>query len=179
VRRARPAGTRIRRRRTRDLAKLSTLLVLALTILSSCGEGAPEKDAPDPRPGPQQSAGAPIDYRQLLRRLEQEGLRVEPLGRARVDFLQDDAYLARVEGDEVRVFEFKTADVAAGAAQRVSPDGYAYTTPSGGASVNWVAPPHFFRSGRTIVLYLGQRKRILQALSGMLGREFAGADTDP
>lgn len=157
----------------------STLLVLALTILSSCGEGAPEKGAPDPRTGPRQSAGTPVDHEQLLRRLEQEGLRVEPLGRARVDFLKKDAYLARVEGEEVRVFEFKSADVAAGAAQRVSPDGYAYTTSSGGASVNWVAPPHFFLAGRTIVLYLGQQKRILQALSEMFGREFAGAARAP
>jgi hypothetical protein len=158
----------------------STLLVLALTILASCGEGAPEKGAPDPpRTVPQQSASTSIDRKELLRRLEQEGLRVEPVGRTRVDFLQDHAYLAKVEGDEVRVFEFKSADAAAGAAQRVSPDGYAYTTSSGGASVNWVAPPHFFLAGRTIVLYLGQRKRILETLSAMLGREFAGAARTP
>ena len=104
---------------------------------------------------------------------------MEPQGRARVDFLQDSAYLVKVDGEELRVFEFKTADVAAGAAQRVSPDGYAYTTSTGGASVNWVAPPHFYRSGRTIVLYLGEQKAILDALSGMLGQEFAGAGTDP
>ena len=171
--------TRIRRRRSRGLANLSTLLVLALTVLSSCGEGAPEKGAPDPRTGPQQGAGEPIGYKQLVRRLEEKGLRVEPQGRARVDFLQDRAYLAKVEGEEVRVFEFASADAAAGAAQRVSPDGYAYTTTTGGASVNWVAPPHFFLAGRTIVLYLGQQKRILKALSELFGREFAGAGRSP
>lgn len=150
------------------------LVVLSLAILSSCGEGTPES-----RSKAEQAPAASMDYTQLLRRLEQEGLRVKPLGRVRVDFLQDHAYLAEVENEELRVFEFESAAAAADAAAQVSPDGYAYSTPSGGASVSWVAPPHFFRSGRTIVLYLGQRKSILQPLSEMLGPEFAGAATHP
>jgi hypothetical protein len=154
------------------VARLATLLVLALTLLSACGEQETES-----RNGADGSAGAPTDYRTLLRDLEQKGLRVEPVGRVNVQFLQDQAYLARVEGEELRVFEFENADLAAAAADRVSPDGYAYTTSNGGGSVSWVAPPHFFRSGRTIVLYLGQQKPILRALSELLGREFAGAAT--
>lgn len=165
---------RERRSRSRDLAKLSTLFVLALTVLSACGE-----DEPESRSRPAQVAGASMDYTQLLRRLEQEGLRVKPLGRARVDFLQESAYLARVENEELRVFEFASDADAAQAAGHVSPDGYEYSTPTGGASVSWVAPPHFFRSGRTIVLYLGQQKSILQPLSELLGHEFAGAATHP
>ena len=38
----------------------------------------------------------------------------------------------------------------------------------------WIAPPHFFKSGRLIVLYIGEEPRLLQGLAHILGPQFAG-----
>jgi hypothetical protein len=35
-------------------------------------------------------------------------------------------------------------------------------------------PPHFFKSGRLIVLYVGEESSVLKALEAMLGPQFAG-----
>jgi len=39
---------------------------------------------------------------------------------------------------------------------------------------HWIGTPHFFRQGRLLVLYLGDEKRVIQSLEGVLGRQFAG-----
>ena len=38
----------------------------------------------------------------------------------------------------------------------------------------WVAPPHFYKSGRLIVLYVGQSSPVIIALERALGPQFAG-----
>ena len=40
--------------------------------------------------------------------------------------------------------------------------------------VTWVAPPHFYRQGRVIVLYVGSNPNILSLLTAVLGPQFAG-----
>jgi hypothetical protein len=37
-----------------------------------------------------------------------------------------------------------------------------------------MAPPHFFRSGKLIVLYVGANESILKVLQASLGAQFAG-----
>jgi hypothetical protein len=38
-----------------------------------------------------------------------------------------------------------------------------------------MAPPHFFKRGRLLVLYLGTDRQILKILHAALGKQFAGA----
>jgi hypothetical protein len=38
----------------------------------------------------------------------------------------------------------------------------------------WIAPPHFFKSGRLIVLYIGEAPAVLEALADTLGPQFPG-----
>ncbi|NIM93557.1 MAG: hypothetical protein GTO18_07580 [Anaerolineales bacterium] len=38
----------------------------------------------------------------------------------------------------------------------------------------WVGAPHFFRSGKLVVLYLGSGESLLNALEAVLGPQFAG-----
>jgi len=40
--------------------------------------------------------------------------------------------------------------------------------------VSWVEPPHFFKSGNLIVLYVGEESSILEALHEILGPQIAG-----
>ncbi|HEV2107022.1 MAG TPA: hypothetical protein VGR16_02025 [Thermomicrobiales bacterium] len=41
--------------------------------------------------------------------------------------------------------------------------------------MEWVAPPHFFRQGAVIVLYVGEDPAVLDLLEELLGAQFAGA----
>jgi hypothetical protein len=66
------------------------------------------------------------------------------------------------------MYEF--ADEAAAAeAGRIGPDRNPPTV-----IVEWVAPSHFFRAGRVIVLYVGTDPAVLEALAALLGPQFAG-----
>jgi len=38
----------------------------------------------------------------------------------------------------------------------------------------WVAPPHFYKAGRIIVLYVGENAAVTEALDTVLGPQFAG-----
>lgn len=40
--------------------------------------------------------------------------------------------------------------------------------------MDWVAPPHFFRCDNVIALYLGGDEWVIQALTELCGRQFAG-----
>ena len=40
--------------------------------------------------------------------------------------------------------------------------------------ISWIAPPHFFRKERVIVLYLGTDAKVLAVLTELLGAQFAG-----
>ena len=40
--------------------------------------------------------------------------------------------------------------------------------------VLWTAPPHFFSSENVIVLYVGDSPNVIEALTSVLGPQFAG-----
>ncbi len=70
-----------------------------------------------------------------------------------------------VGGAMVTVFEFATVAEAEAEARRV-PDILAVT--------RWMAPPHFFRGNRLIVLYVGTDEAVIGPLQRLLGPQFAG-----
>lgn len=71
-----------------------------------------------------------------------------------------------VNGQATQIFEFANAATAAAETKRV---GATATT-----SVAWIAPPHFYHSGRLIVLYVGDNGSTLKLLTAVLGPQFAG-----
>ncbi|MDQ6891203.1 MAG: hypothetical protein M3167_00790 [Acidobacteriota bacterium] len=77
-----------------------------------------------------------------------------------------------VEGDDLQVFVYPTETAAAADASRIAPSGGAIGT----TALRWIAPPHFFRRGAMIAIYLGSDRRIREALSAELGGQIAGAD---
>jgi hypothetical protein len=83
-----------------------------------------------------------------------------------------------VSGRDVPVLQFGTAEAASEAADAASPDGYSIGATSGHlttvSQVDWVGTPHFFRTGRLIVLYVGGNKELLGLLQRILGTPFAG-----
>ena len=94
-----------------------------------------------------------------------------------------------VNGETIRVYEYPDVLAADTEAGFVSPDGYNISVPLGdsrylGSHYEWVEPPHFFKKGRVIVLYVGLDFRgflfgddppLVEVLQRALGPQFAGS----
>lgn len=120
------------------------------------------------------------DMPQLIERLTTAGLSVEQAGDASSAALpgiwRRDGRLLRIEGELVTVFEHPDAVSAKADAVQISPDGSKIGPGDSGTttSVDWIAPPHFYRNGRLFVLYVGRVDAVTEALEAALGPQFAG-----
>ena len=74
-----------------------------------------------------------------------------------------------VNGERVQVLDYGDTDDPEAAAH-ISPDGSSIGT----TMVSWVAPPYFFRTETAIVLYVGENPKVIEALTSVLGPQFAG-----
>jgi len=79
-------------------------------------------------------------------------------------------HLITIGDQNVHVFEYRTVKAAELDARKVSSTGSSADT----SMPIWIAPPHFFKSGRLIVLYVGEKASVLKALKDALRRQFAG-----
>ena len=75
-----------------------------------------------------------------------------------------------VNGEEVQVFEFASSEDADTVAETVSADGSSVGT----SMIGWVAPPHFYRAGKLIVIYVGSDSDVIHTLQEVMGSQFAG-----
>ena len=75
-----------------------------------------------------------------------------------------------MNGEDVQVFEFGSAEEADTVTQSISADGSSIGT----SMVGWVAPPHFYKAGQTIVIYVGSDDGVISALQEAMGAQFAG-----
>jgi hypothetical protein len=148
--------------------RVSFLSLCAIAIGSSIsGQAVPAANSPEvgkPR------APAVMTYPLLIERLRAAGAMVEPAGKVEQPFFSVPGNAIKVDGEDVQVFQYPTPATAATEARRVSRDGSAIGT----TKPHWIGTPHFYRQGRLLVLYLGDEKKVIQALEGVLGRQFAG-----
>jgi hypothetical protein len=75
-----------------------------------------------------------------------------------------------VDTETIQIYEYADAQSMEADASKVSHDGGSVGT----SMMSWVGPPHFFKKGRILVLYIGQEKTLLQELTSLLGSQFAG-----
>jgi len=78
--------------------------------------------------------------------------------------------MTKVHGEDVQVFEYANAAAADAEAAPISRDGMAVGT----RKIFWVGPPHFYKQGRILVLYVGDNDKVLKPLEAVLGPQFAG-----
>ena len=78
--------------------------------------------------------------------------------------------IININGEALQVFEYATPAAASAQATRVSADG----TTIGTSKPTWMATPHFFKSGKLIVFYIGGNLTIVELLRTTLGSQFAG-----
>ena len=79
------------------------------------------------------------------------------------------ARVVTVNSATLQVFEYETTAAADRDAAKVSPGG----SPIGTVQILWVSVPHFYKSGRVIVTYVGTDDNVLQVLEKVLGAPFA------
>lgn len=116
------------------------------------------------------------DDDRFIAALEACGLTVELVGPIEQPFLRaGNAIQIRVRGGglaqpaDIQVFSYADPAMAAADAAQIGPDGNPRTM-----IIEWIAPPHFFRAERLIVLYVGYDQAVIDLLTALLGPPFAG-----
>jgi hypothetical protein len=150
------------------------LLVFLAAVVSAGAESPPTR-----------SHEGPVDYAGLVKALSETGATVKTADKLHQPFFApshppayapvDHALLLTVDGQNVQVFEFLTPEDAEMAAATIAPDG----TSIGPTHVSWIDLPHFWKTGRLIVLYVGNDGDLLHLLTTLLGPQSAGSDVPP
>lgn len=162
---------------------------LALIAVTACGQpaqagtgsGAGGAQIVATQPAVQ-SHGAPVrDHVSFVDYLRGQGRTVEIVGDVQQPFLRAKGTTLRISGGdikqpaEIQSYNYDpneipdAAKAAAADAQNIGPDGNPRTM-----MITWVAPPHFYRKERVIVIYLGSDPAALKLLTDALGPQFAG-----
>lgn len=138
--------------------------------------------APPPgTPSPGRPAG---DLTPFIAQLGERGVAVEQIAEAQQPFLRPIGARLRLRGGplagpaEIESYAYDRPATAADDAARVQPDTSArWVDPDGRvrtASFAWVGPPHFFRRGVILIVYIGADPGVLALLADLLGPQFAG-----
>jgi hypothetical protein len=86
------------------------------------------------------------------------------------DFFTPQGQIISVNGADVQIFEYESAEAMESEAAQVAPDGGSIGT----SMVTWMDAPHFYKTGRIIILYVGSNTAILDLLENVIGPQFAG-----
>ncbi len=136
-------------------------IVLALT-LSSCGTSTTVTPSSEPLTVQDQAS--------LLNTLQAAGATVETGDSITQEFFSPEGQTVKVNGADLQVFEYENSEAMEKEASQVASDGGSIGT----SMVNWVDAPHFYKSGRIIVLYIGNNETVLALLEKIMGKQFAG-----
>ncbi|MDP3879001.1 MAG: DUF4399 domain-containing protein, partial [Dehalococcoidales bacterium] len=127
----------------------------------------PPPPPPSPPPPPV-SPASEID--QLISDLRAAGATVVPDEEISQPFFSVEGKIIKINNENVQVFEYASIEAAGADAAEVSPDGSSVGT----TMVSWMSAPHFYKSGRLIVLYVGTDETVTGVLGEVLGKQFAG-----
>lgn len=139
---------------------LAGFSVLVLLILSACATSTPPVSHVDPV----------TDYASLVENLRAAGATVEPVGSIIQLFLSVKGNTISVNGENMQVFEYAEEVAAKAEAAAISPD----RSSVGISIVSWAGPPHFFQTGRIIVLNVGSNQEVIELLEEAIGLQIAG-----
>lgn len=118
-----------------------------------------------------------VDADTMVGALQAHGTVVKWGGTVAQPFFSVEGVLMRIDGEDVQVYEYASADAARADASRITPEGNGVYFDSAATFVEWIDTPHLYTSGRLIVVYVGHEPAVLDALEGMLGAPFAGGDS--
>jgi hypothetical protein len=154
------------------------LLAVASTACA-CGASFPLQAGGSP---PQSHGGPVRDHVSFVDALRAAGYAVAIVGKVQQPFLRVPGTVLQLSGPDLRgpaelqSYNYDERDIgtdglaaARADADQIQPDGQPR-----GARVTWTGPPHFFRSERVLVLYVGDDPAVLRLLTTLLGPQFAG-----
>ena len=141
---------------------LPVLLFISVFATSDCGSNATAS--------PSSQLDAVQDQAGFINALQAAGATVETGDSITQAFFTPEGQMVKVNGADLQVFEYKSAEVLAKEVSQVAPDGGSIGT----SMVDWIDTPHFYKAGRIIVLYVGSDQAVLDLLDKVLGPQFAG-----
>ncbi|MBI4786017.1 MAG: hypothetical protein HY782_03100 [Chloroflexi bacterium] len=145
-------------------------IVLLGGVVACAAETPPSSAPPAGAPSVSPSGNSIGGYNELVAALRAAGATVEPAGNVEQLFFTVRGRIVKVNGGDVQVYEFSDNAAMEQQAATVSPAG----SPVGTTMISWVAPPHFYKKGRVIALYVGDEPKVKDALAAVLGAQFAG-----
>jgi hypothetical protein len=110
------------------------------------------------------------DVNSLLTALSTSGATVELGDEVEQSFFTVTGQILKVNGADVQVFVYDTAEAMEAEAAQVAQDGGSIGT----NMVTWMETPHFYKLGRMLVLYVGEDQAVQDLLESVLGPQFAG-----
>ena len=110
------------------------------------------------------------DYDGLIEDLKSTGASVEIGESISQPFFTPQGQVIKLNNEDVQVFEYVSQEAALPEAMKVSADGSSVGT----TMITWIDSPHFYQSGKIIVLYVGDSPEVIELLTGLLGPQFAG-----
>ena len=140
-------------------------LFLGLSFGPACGTAPSAGPSTVEIPGPETGA--------LTSTLQRQGASValaEVMSASAHPYFRVRAARFVLNSENLYVFEYESSAATTSEASRIGPDG----TSIGATQVTWISDPHFYRSGRLIVLYVGREASILALLQDVLGPQIAG-----
>ena len=144
---------------------LSVLLIMLVLLISACG-GVPAASASNASPEP----AAVEDQAVFITALEAAGATVELGEPISQPFFGVEGNIIKVNETDVQVFEYEGVEEMELDSSQITSDGSSSAT----TVITWIDTPHFYKSGRLIVLYVGRNEAILSLLESALGPPFAG-----
>ena len=157
---------------------LLNLLLFSFVGLTACGSNsghASQQNTPVPGDTQRNTMG----MNELIVQLKAAGATVVPGANLNQPFIAVEGHTLTVNNEQIQVYEYASASAADGQAATISPDGSSFTisssgVPTGATQVDWIKPPHLYKAGRIIVIYIGTTESLLHLLEGVLGKQFAG-----
>jgi len=158
---------------------LLSLLLFAFVGLTACGSNS-EHAAQQNTPVPNDIQRKAMRLNELIAQLKAAGATVVPGADINQPFMDVNGHTLTVNGEQIQVYEYASVADADKQASHISSDGTSFTTvsssgmPVGATQVDWVKPPHLYKAGRLIVIYIGTNDAVMHLLVGILGKQFAG-----
>jgi ABC-type transporter Mla subunit MlaD len=147
----------------------NALTQAAPTVQSAVTELAPTIESALTQVAPTlQSAIQNLDS--LVAAFRAVGMTVELGGPIDQPFFKVQGQSLKVNGGDVQVYVYDSAQAMEADASQISADGNSIGT----SMADWTGTPHFFKTGNVLLLYLGDDQTLLGLLQNLFGSQFAG-----
>jgi|GEM_PF-1475724 len=110
------------------------------------------------------------DYPALLIALRANGVGGVPTDKRVSTLFGGSGHVVTITGGEIQIFEYADTSAADAQTAEISPDGGTIHA----RMISWSAPPHFYKQGKLLVLYVGTDPAIVNILAKLIGTQFAG-----